>query len=69
MMILIELFPAWFVYSAFILGILTMGSMVVIVGLFLYHLRVGDKKRETEEAMRYAEEMGPYPWGLYQSDD
>jgi len=67
-MILIELFPAWFVYSAFILGILTMMSMVGMILLLLYHLRVGDKKREAEEAMRYAEEMGPYPWGIPQSE-
>jgi hypothetical protein len=68
-MILFELFPAWLVYLAFSLGILTMMSMVVIVGLLIYHLRAGDKKREAEEAMRYADELGPYPWGLYQSDD
>ena len=67
-MILIELLPAWLVYLAFSLGILTMMSMVVIVGLLIYYLRVGDKKREADEAMRYAEEMGPYPWGLHQSD-
>jgi hypothetical protein len=68
-MILIELFPAWLVYLAFSLGILTMMSMVVMVGLLIYHLRVGDKKKEADKAMRYADELGPYPWGLYQSDE
>ena len=66
---LIELFPTWLVYFAFSLGILTMMGAVVLSGLAIYYFWGEDKKREAEEAMRYAEELGPYPWGLYQSDD
>jgi hypothetical protein len=68
-MILIELLPAWLVYLAFSLGILTMMGAVVLSGLAIYYFWGEDKKREAEEALRYAQEIGPYPWGLYQSDD
>ena len=61
-MILIELLPAWLVYLAFSLGILTMMGAVVLSGLAIYYFWGEDKKRE-------ADELGPYPWGLYQSDD
>jgi hypothetical protein len=68
-MILIELLPAWLVYLAFSLGILTMMGAVVLSGLAIYYFWGEDRKREADEAMRYADELGPYPWGLYQSDD
>ena len=66
---LIELFPAWLFYLAFGLGILTMMGAVVLSGLAIYYFWGEDRKREADEAMRYADELGPYPWGLYQSDE
>jgi heme/copper-type cytochrome/quinol oxidase subunit 2 len=66
---LIELFPAWLVYAAFMVGIVTMIGVAALAFYAAWRLRGEDKKREAEEALRYAQEMGPYPWGLYQSDD
>lgn len=68
-MVLFELFPAWLVYSAFMLGIVTMISVAALAFYAAWRIRREDKIRELEEALRYAQEMGPYPWGLYQSDD
>ena len=45
-MILIELLPAWLVYLAFSLGILTMMGAVVLSGLAIYYFWGEDKKRK-----------------------
>ena len=46
-----------------------MMGAVVLSGLAVYYFWWEDKKREADEAMRYAEELGPYPWGIPQSDE
>lgn len=66
---ILEWLPAWFVYLAFSLGILSMVGAVILSGLAIYYFWGEDKKREAQKALQYADEMGPYPWGLHQSDD
>lgn len=66
---ILEWLPAWFVYLAFSLGILSMVGAVILSGLAIYYFWGEDKKREVQEALQYADEQGPYPWGLHQSDE
>ena len=61
-MTLLEIFPEWFVYMAFVCGIATMAMVTLGALVAAWHLR----KREP---MTYAEDEPTYPWGPHQSDD